>query len=129
LLLSQTHSSLPSPASSYLRKGSTFLQQRKLSRQRRLGKVAPSTFLVKGTVSRDLSVGFLHQKAAPGLLRGTLRRFSFLPNIHRDIEQKVDSAVYDTPQNGDSVVYLTLRNGDSRCILHHRMAMYLTLRS
>ena len=36
-----------------------------------------------------------------------------MPKIHRDIEQKVSSAVYDTLRNGDSVVYHTPRNGDS----------------
>ena len=43
----------------------------------------------------------------------TLGRFNFLPEILRDIEQKVVSAVYDTLRNGDSVVYLTPRNGNS----------------
>ena len=62
---------------------------------------------------RFLIVDFFHQKAPPGPLRGTLGRFHFLLKIHRDIEQKVGSAVYDTPRNGNFVVYLTLRNGDS----------------
>jgi len=48
-----------------------------------------------------LSVGCLYQKAAPGPIRGTLGRFQFLPKIHRDIGQKIGSAVYDTPQSGD----------------------------
>ena len=61
---------------------------------------------------------FLNHKAPPGSLRGTLGRFHFLPKIHRDIEQKVGSGVYDTLRNGDSAVYLTPRNGDS--------AVYLT---
>jgi hypothetical protein len=67
---------------------------------------------------RFLSVGFVIKKPAPGPIRGTLGRFCFLLKIHRDIGQKVGSAVYDTPLNGDSAVYLTLRNGDS--------AVYLT---
>ena len=59
--------------------------------------------------------------AAPGPIRGTLRQFCFLPKIHRDIGQKVGSAVNDTAGNGDSVVYFTPRNGDS--------AVYLSLRN
>ena len=61
-------------------------------------------------MSRDLSVGFFYQKAAPGPIRGTLGQFQFLAKIHRDIGQKAVSAVYDTPRNSDSEVYLTLQN-------------------
>ena len=67
---------------------------------------------------RFLSVGFFHQKAAPGPIRGTMGQFCFSPKIHRDIRQKAGSALYDTPQNGDSEVNLTPGNGDS--------AVYLT---
>ena len=77
-----------------------------------------------------LSIGFFHQKAPSGPLRGTLERFNFM-KIHRNIEQKVGSLVYDTPQNdnsalyikrliGDSDVYLTLQNGDSSVYLTPR---------
>ena len=54
-----------------------------------------------------LCVGFFHQIAPPGPIRGTLGRFYFLPNIRVDNQQKIGSALYDTPQNGDSAVYLT----------------------
>ena len=37
------------------------------------------------SVTRFLSDGFLHQIAPPGHLRGTLRRFCFLPKIRGDI--------------------------------------------
>ena len=42
----------------------------------------------------DFCVLFFHQKAVPGPIKGTLGRFEFLPKIHRDIKQKVGSAVY-----------------------------------
>ena len=48
---------------------------------------------------------FLYKKSAHGPIRGTM---GILPKIHRDIGQKVGSAVYDTLRNGDSAVYLTL---------------------
>ena len=67
-------------------------------------------FSVKGTVSRDfcLLVYFI-KKLLLVRLQG---RFCFLPKNHRDIGQKVGSAVYDTPRNGDSALYHTPRNGD-----------------
>ena len=76
-------------------------------------------FSVKGTVSRDFCLLVYFIKKLPLVpLEG---RFCFLPKNHRDIGQKVGSAVYDTPRKGDSVVYLTLRNGD--------LAEYLTPRN
>ena len=78
--------------------------------------------LFKGTVvTRFLSVGFFHQNAPLGPLRGTLGQFHFLPKIHRDIEQKVAlqcMILIDTLWNGNSAVYVTLQNGD--------LAVYLT---
>ena len=76
---------------------------------------------LKGQCHEIFECLFFHQKAPPGPHRDTLGWFHFLPKIHRDIEQKVGSAVYDTPQNGDSAVYLTPCNGD--------WAVYLTPRN
>ena len=74
--------------------------------------------ILKGQCNEIFECWFFNQKAPPGPLRGTLGRLYFLPKIHRDIKQKVGSAVYDTPRIGDSAVYFTPRNGDS--------AVYLT---
>jgi len=77
---------------------------------------------LKGQCQEIFECWFFHQKAPPCPLRGNLGRYHFLPKIHRDIEQKVGSGVYDTPgtpRNGDSTVYLTPWNGES--------AVYLTL--
>ena len=62
-------------------------------------------------MSRDFECWFFHQKAPPDPLRGNLGQFHFLLKIHRDIEQKVGSAVYDTPRNGDSAVTTEWRLG------------------
>ena len=52
--------------------------------------------LLRDSVTRFLCVGFLHQIAPPGPIRGTLGRFRFFPKVTGDIRQKVGSAVYDT---------------------------------
>jgi len=53
-------------------------------------------FLMLGQCPKIFESLFFHQKDPPGPLRGTLGQFYFLLKIHRDIEQKVGSAVYDT---------------------------------
>ena len=45
-----------------------------------------SIYVLRESVTRFLSVGFLHQMAPPGPLRGTLGQFSFLPKICEDIQ-------------------------------------------
>ena len=65
------------------------------------------------SVTRFFSVGFFHQIAPPGSIRGTLGGFRFFPKIYRDIQAKVGSAVYDTLWNRDSAVNNTLWNDDS----------------
>ena len=39
----------------------------------------------RDSVMRFFSVGFLHEIASPGTIRGTLGRFQFLPYTHGDI--------------------------------------------
>ena len=76
---------------------------------------------LKGQCHEIFDCWFFQQMATLRPIRGTLGQFCFWLNIHRDIRQKVSSAVYDTPQKDDSAVYDTPRNGDS--------TVYLTLRS
>ena len=56
---------------------------------------------LKGQCHEIFVCWFFHQIAPSGPFRGTLGRFQFFPKIRRDIQQKVSSAVHDTPQNGD----------------------------
>ena len=49
------------------------------------------TFFEKGQCHQIFCVGFFHQKAAPGPIKGTLGQFKFLAKIHRDNGQKVGS--------------------------------------
>ena len=68
---------------------------------------------LKGQSHEIFECSFFIKKTPPG----PLGQFHFLPKIYRDIEQKVGSAVYDTPRNGDSAVYLTPRNYYQKIVL------------